>query len=90
MRPGEVAERVGLSTQSVSKWARFPELAPPGFPMPRVLPSGHRRWRRDQIDAWLDGLGLEGGDEDGGAPRQRDAADESPGPEQPEQQDPST
>lgn len=43
----ELAEMLGVSTESVLRWTRRGDL--PAF----KLPGGAVRYRQDQVDAWL-------------------------------------
>jgi excisionase family DNA binding protein len=43
----ELADELGLSAETVLRWTRTGRL--PGF----RLPSGQLRYRRDEIEAWL-------------------------------------
>ena len=45
----ELARYLGCSTKSIDRWDKKGEL-----PIPGLLPSGHKRWRRIDIDTWFD------------------------------------
>jgi excisionase family DNA binding protein len=46
----EIAERLGVSVETVLRWRRSGKL-PAGY----RLASGVLRWREDELDRWLEG-----------------------------------
>lgn len=48
LSPGEVAKMAGVDPTTVTRWAEA-GLLPVAF----TLPSGHRRYRRSDVDAFL-------------------------------------
>lgn len=51
MKSAEVKSFVPCSQTTLWRW-----LKAGTFPQPRVLPGGHRRWVRAEVEAWLASL----------------------------------
>ena len=50
LRPGEAAEMLGITRQTLTN------LADRGILNPVILPSGHRRYKRSEIESILGGI----------------------------------
>lgn len=54
LHPGEVARMLGVDTKTLARWANLPAGHRSHIPSIKTL-GGHRRYRRADVDAVLDG-----------------------------------
>ena len=49
----EIISATGYPKASIYRW-----IADEGFPQPRNVPRRPRRWKREEVEAWLEKNGL--------------------------------
>ncbi len=47
MKAAEVKQFLGIGNTTLHRWCKSGS-----FPRPRILPGGHRRWARAEVEEW--------------------------------------